>query len=83
MSELFWPIWIFLIVLINDHSVGLFSQLLKDMLSVSESTDWSVRSSIQSKYRALHCLIENLTETADPRENNYVKQLVLDSVLPG
>ena len=30
------------------------------MVSVSEATDWSVRSSIESKYRALRCSLERL-----------------------
>ena len=30
-------------------------QLVKDMVSVSEATDWNVRASVESKYRALRC----------------------------
>ncbi|XP_033127659.1 protein mono-ADP-ribosyltransferase PARP4-like, partial [Anneissia japonica] len=39
-------------------------QLLKDMVSVSEATDFSARSSIESKFRALRCHIEHLPSSA-------------------
>ncbi|XP_062507413.1 protein mono-ADP-ribosyltransferase PARP4-like isoform X2 [Corticium candelabrum] len=35
-------------------------QLIKDVVSVSEATDWSTRSSIQAKLRALRCEIQNV-----------------------
>ena len=35
-------------------------QLIKDMVSVSEATDWSIRSGTQSKYKALRCTIEHV-----------------------
>lgn len=33
-------------------------QLVKDMVSVSEATNWNARSSVESKYKALRCHIE-------------------------
>lgn len=38
-------------------------QLIKDMVSVSEATDWSMRSGTQSKYKALRCTIEHVAST--------------------
>ncbi len=35
-------------------------QLVKDMISVSEATNWNVRGSVESKYRAMSCQIEHL-----------------------
>ncbi|XP_038059035.1 uncharacterized protein LOC119730290 isoform X2 [Patiria miniata] len=35
-------------------------QLIKDVVSVSETTNWSQRSSVESKYRALRCHISCL-----------------------
>ncbi|KAL4233481.1 Protein mono-ADP-ribosyltransferase parp4 [Mactra antiquata] len=40
-------------------------QLVKDMISVSEATDWSMTSSTQSKYKALRCLVENLPKSCE------------------
>ena len=45
-----------------DYMLTIF-QLIKDMVSVSEATDWSVRSGVQSKYKALRCTIEHVAST--------------------
>ncbi|XP_022100686.1 poly [ADP-ribose] polymerase 4-like isoform X2 [Acanthaster planci] len=37
-------------------------QLIKDVVSVSETTNWSQRSSVESKYRALRCHISCLPD---------------------
>ena len=38
-------------------------QLIKDMVSVSEATDWSMRSGTQSKYKALRCTIDRVADS--------------------
>ena len=42
-----------------------FQQLIKDMVSVGESTNWLTRRSLYSKYRALKCHIEWLQHESD------------------
>ncbi|XP_033122166.1 protein mono-ADP-ribosyltransferase PARP4-like [Anneissia japonica] len=39
-------------------------QLIKDIVSVSEATEFSARSTIESKFRALRCHIEHLPSSA-------------------
>jgi poly [ADP-ribose] polymerase len=39
-------------------------QLIRDIVSISESTNWSVRSGTEAKYRALRCDIEHLEPTS-------------------
>ena len=39
-------------------------QLVRDIVAVSESTNWSVRSGPEAKYRALRCDIEHLAPTS-------------------
>ena len=53
------------------------TQLIKDMVGVSESTNWSSRSSAEAKYRALRCEIQLL----DPASLEYadVRDHVLNS----
>lgn len=53
-------------------------QVVKDMQSVSEATDWSVRTSAQSKYKALRCGIHHVPKTSP--EYEMVTQHVKDSV---
>ena len=43
---------VFTVVTCRKHDL---CQLVKDMVSVSEETDWNVRASVESKYRALRC----------------------------
>ena len=52
-------------------------QLIKDMVGVSESTNWSARSSAEAKYRALRCELQLL----DPASLEYadVRDHVLNS----
>ena len=38
-------------------------QLIKDMVSVSEATDWSMRTGTQSKYKALRCTIDHVADS--------------------
>ena len=40
-------------------------QLVKDMVSVSEATDWNVRASVESKYRALRCHMSDVDRESD------------------
>ncbi|XP_041352469.1 protein mono-ADP-ribosyltransferase PARP4-like isoform X2 [Gigantopelta aegis] len=54
-------------------------QLIKDMVSVNEATNWSTRSSVEAKYRALRCRIGHL-ETHDSRYKT-VKHLVMSSII--
>lgn len=39
-------------------------QLVRDIVAVSESTNWSVRSGPEGKYRALRCNIEHLDSSS-------------------
>ena len=52
------------------------------MVSVSEATDWSMRSGTQSKYKALRCTIEHVT-SADgvykTLKNKFLASLVAAS----
>ncbi|XP_033635285.1 protein mono-ADP-ribosyltransferase PARP4-like isoform X2 [Asterias rubens] len=52
-------------------------QLIKDIVSVSETTNWSKRSSVQSKYRALRCHISCLP--VNHPECNDIKNLILST----
>ncbi|XP_015756071.1 PREDICTED: poly [ADP-ribose] polymerase 4-like [Acropora digitifera] len=40
-------------------------QLIKDMVNISESTNWQARRSVYSKYRSLKCYIECLQRGSD------------------
>ncbi|XP_046570901.1 protein mono-ADP-ribosyltransferase PARP4-like [Haliotis rubra] len=53
-------------------------QLIRDMISVSEATNWSTRSSTEAKYRALRCNIGHL-ESHDP-QHKLVRDLVESSI---
>ncbi|XP_065826671.1 protein mono-ADP-ribosyltransferase PARP4-like isoform X4 [Oscarella lobularis] len=51
-------------------------QLIDDVVSVGESTDWAVRTSAAAKLRALRCDIQHLNDDDD--EYEQVKKLVID-----
>uniref|UniRef100_A0ABM0MFB2 Poly [ADP-ribose] polymerase n=1 Tax=Saccoglossus kowalevskii TaxID=10224 RepID=A0ABM0MFB2_SACKO len=53
-------------------------QLIRDIVSVSEATDWSTRSDVEAKYKALRCHIEHL-ENEDDSEYKNIKDLVISS----
>ncbi|XP_033740043.1 protein mono-ADP-ribosyltransferase PARP4-like isoform X2 [Pecten maximus] len=53
-------------------------QVMKDMLTVSEATGWSLRGSTESKYRALRCQIEH--RAPDHHVYKTVKALVNKSL---
>ena len=40
-------------------------QLIKDMVSIGETTNWLTRRSVYSKYRSLKCHIESLEHGSD------------------
>ena len=44
-------------------------QLVRDIVAISESTNWSVRSGTEAKYRALRCDIEHLDPTSLEYDN--------------
>lgn len=52
--------------------------MIRDMVSVSEATDWSVRSSTESKYRSLRCHIESLKSTHP--EYKQTRDHIMDSI---
>ncbi|XP_052241111.1 uncharacterized protein LOC127851394 isoform X2 [Dreissena polymorpha] len=56
-------------------------QLVKDMISVSEATDWSTTSSTQSKYRALRCEVACLPATSP--EYQHIEDTVIQSLENG
>lgn len=51
-------------------------QLIDDVVSVGESTNWAVRTSAAAKLRALRCDIQHLND--DDVEYKQVKKLVID-----
>lgn len=53
-------------------------QLVRDMISVSEATDYSMSASTPAKYRALRCGIECLQGTST--EFQTVRQLIDGSI---
>ncbi|XP_065907785.1 protein mono-ADP-ribosyltransferase PARP4-like isoform X2 [Dysidea avara] len=52
-------------------------QLVRDVVSVGESTNWSTRSNMESKYRSLRCDLTVLDQSSE--EFVYIRQLLLDS----
>ena len=50
---------------------------MKDIISVSEATNWNVRGSVQSKYRSMSCQLSCL----DPDDPEYItiKNKVIES----
>ena len=48
------------------------------MVSVSEATDWSVRSSVESKYRALRCSIDQME--VGTNEYNEIEEMIFGSL---
>ncbi|XP_070191086.1 protein mono-ADP-ribosyltransferase PARP4-like [Littorina saxatilis] len=53
-------------------------QLIKDMLSVSEATNWSMRPGTQAKYRALRCNISHIEPGSTQYKN--ISEDLLSSV---
>ncbi|XP_025097286.1 poly [ADP-ribose] polymerase 4-like [Pomacea canaliculata] len=53
-------------------------QLIRDMVSVSEATSWSARSSAQAKYRALRCNISYLEPGT--QEHKQIMEDVVSSI---
>ncbi|XP_065907778.1 protein mono-ADP-ribosyltransferase PARP4-like isoform X3 [Dysidea avara] len=52
-------------------------QLVRDVVSIGESTNWSTRSNMESKYRSLRCDLTVLDQSSE--EFVYIRQLLLDS----
>ena len=52
---------------------------MRDLLTVNESTNWSLKANINAKYRALGCHIEKLEDIKDPRYID-VTEKVIDSL---
>ena len=50
-------------------------QLIKDMVSVSEATSWSMRPGVQAKYRALRCNISHV-ETGSVEHKNISEDIL-------
>ncbi|CAF2617524.1 unnamed protein product [Rotaria sp. Silwood2] len=44
-------------------------QMLRDMLTVNELTNWNVKASIEAKYRALKCHIETVNSSTSEFKN--------------
>lgn len=44
---------------------SVYQQLIKDMVSIGETTNWLTRRSVYSKYRSLKCHIECLEQSSD------------------
>lgn len=57
-----------------------FIQMLRDMLTVNELTNWNVKASIEAKYRALKCHIETLEE--DTQEYSTIEEMIRSSTNP-
>ena len=56
-------------------------QVLRDILSINESTNWNLRAPIQSKYRSIGCSIKPLSRTSIDFEN--VKNQLISSSTSG
>ena len=64
---------------IKSSPTGLLSfQLIRDVRSVSEATDWSVRGSTEAKYRTLRCYIEHLSQ--DSTEHQEITRHIQSSL---
>lgn len=44
-------------------------EMLRDMLTVNELTNWNVKASIEVKYRALKCHIETMSSSTSEYKN--------------
>jgi hypothetical protein len=53
-------------------------QMIKDMVTVSESTNWSTISSTSAKYKALRCRVDSLDTTN--AEYKEIKQHIIQSL---
>ncbi|KAL3871218.1 hypothetical protein ACJMK2_039226 [Sinanodonta woodiana] len=53
-------------------------QLIRDLIAVSEATDWSIRASDEAKYSALRCNIEHLESTSP--EFKIIKDYLMQSL---
>ncbi|ESO93254.1 hypothetical protein LOTGIDRAFT_119348, partial [Lottia gigantea] len=53
-------------------------QLIRDMISVTEATNWSIRSSSEAKYKALRCHIQHLD--SNNTQFHTVKNNILQSL---
>lgn len=47
----------------------LLVQMLRDMLTVNELTNWNVKAPIEAKYRALKCYIETVDSSTSEYQN--------------
>ncbi|VDH98080.1 poly [ADP-ribose] polymerase [Mytilus galloprovincialis] len=56
-------------------------QMIKDMVAVSESTNWSTRSSTEAKYKALRCRLDGLQIT--DTEYKQIKEHIIQSLKQG
>ncbi|XP_076077942.1 protein mono-ADP-ribosyltransferase PARP4-like isoform X2 [Mytilus galloprovincialis] len=56
-------------------------QMIKDMVAVSESTNWSTRSSTEAKYKALRCRLDGLEIT--DTEYKQIKEHIIQSLKQG
>ncbi|KAK3593675.1 hypothetical protein CHS0354_013571 [Potamilus streckersoni] len=56
-------------------------QLIRDLIAVSEATDWSAKPSDEAKYRALRCNIEHLESTSP--EYKTIKDYLMHSIEGG
>ncbi|CAG2243592.1 PARP2_3_4 [Mytilus edulis] len=56
-------------------------QMIKDMVAVSESTNWSTRSSTEAKYKALRCRLDGLQIT--DTEYKKIKEHIIQSLKQG
>lgn len=52
--------------------------MIKDLVSVSEATNWSVRSNTEAKYKALRCRVEGLQSTE--QDYKMVKEHLINSM---
>ncbi len=57
-------------------------QMLRDMLTVNELTNWNVKAPIEAKYRALKCHIETV-DSATPEFKNIAKLIQSSTDISG
>lgn len=53
-------------------------QLIRDMIGVSEVTNWKIKTSVEAKYKALNCHIQGLDQSSG--EFKSIKNYILSSL---
>jgi hypothetical protein len=55
-------------------------QMLRDMVTINELTNWNIKASIEAKYRALKCHIETIEN--ETFEYRTINEMINSSINP-